>query len=68
MLGAVLNTESGGAPEIGVFRFILAVLVVMAALASVSTLFIHKFTRESGHLDIAKPAVTAAAATEAPNA
>ena len=68
MLGAVLNTESGGAPEIGVFRLILAVLVVMAALASVSTLFIHKFTRELGHLDIAKPAVTAAAATEAPSA
>ncbi len=42
ILGALLNTDSG-TPETGVFRLIFAVLVVIAALAAVSSLFIHRF-------------------------
>jgi hypothetical protein len=42
VLGAVL-TDDGGAPEVGLFRFIFLLLTVMAGLALVATLFIHRF-------------------------
>ncbi|MBI4571140.1 MAG: MFS transporter, partial [Chloroflexi bacterium] len=42
LLGAVLSSEGGG-PEVGLFRLIFVVLVAMAALACVTTLFIHRF-------------------------
>jgi MFS family permease len=41
ILGAVLSSDSGS--EVGLFRLIFAVLAGMAALASVTTLFIHRF-------------------------
>lgn len=46
ILGAVLNTDSG-APGIGLFRVIFAVLVIMSALALVSSLFIHRFPSDA---------------------
>jgi EmrB/QacA subfamily drug resistance transporter len=45
ILGAVLSSDSG-APGIGLFRLIFAVLTGAAALASLSTLFIHRFPPE----------------------
>ncbi len=45
VLGAVLSDE-GGAPEIGMFRLIFAVLLVMASLALLATFLIHRFVRE----------------------
>jgi MFS family permease len=45
VLGAVLNTGSG-TPEVGVFRLVFAVLVVMAVLAFACSLFIHRFPAE----------------------
>jgi MFS family permease len=45
VLGAVL-TDDGGSTEIGLFRVIFALLVVMAGIACVSTLFIHRYVAE----------------------
>ena len=45
ILGAVLSSDAG-APEIGLFRLIFVVLTVAAALACLSTLFIHRFPPE----------------------
>lgn len=42
LLGAILSSNEA-APEIGVFRLIFGVLVVMSLLAAVTTLFIHRF-------------------------
>jgi len=57
VLGAVLNTESG-APEVGLFRLIFAVLVVMAVLAAASALFIHRFPSDTRVLAPAPPIAT----------
>ena len=46
ILGGVLNRDSG-VPDIGLFRFIFLVLVAMAALASVTTLFIHRYASDA---------------------
>ena len=43
VLGAVLS-EGSGPPDVDLFRLMYVVLVAMAALAMVSTLFIHRFT------------------------
>ena len=45
ILGAVLSTDTG-APAIGLFRLIFALLTAAAALACLSTLFIHRFPPE----------------------
>jgi MFS family permease len=42
VLGAVL-TDDGGAPEVGLFRFIFLLLTVMAGVALAASLFIHRF-------------------------
>jgi MFS family permease len=42
ILGAVLNTDSG-APDIAVFQLVFVVLLVVAVLAFISSLFIHRF-------------------------
>jgi sugar phosphate permease len=42
LLGAILNTDSD-LPEVGLFRMIFAVLVVMSAAAALSALFVHRF-------------------------
>ena len=42
VLGGVLSNEVG-ASEIGLFRAIFVVIVVMAGLAVLTTLFIHRF-------------------------
>lgn len=58
ILGGVLN-RSSGAPDIDLFRFIFYVLVVMAALASATTLFIHRYvsdTREAAPAEREAPA------------
>ena len=44
--GAVLSGDAG-APETGLFRLIFALLTAAAALACLSTLFIHRFPPES---------------------
>ena len=64
VLGAVLNTE-GVAPEIGVFRLVFAVLFVMAVLAFISSLFIHRFPAERRRSTGAPP-VPATAGASAP--
>ncbi|MGB2696157.1 MAG: hypothetical protein WBD55_13355, partial [Dehalococcoidia bacterium] len=46
VLGAVLSTD-GGAPDVAMFRLIYIVLLVMAALAAATTLFIHRFPAET---------------------
>jgi EmrB/QacA subfamily drug resistance transporter len=45
VLGAVLNTDAA-APDVGVFRVIFAVIVVMALAALVCSLFVHRFPDE----------------------
>ncbi len=45
VLGAALSADAG-APEVGMFRLIYAVLLAMAALAAATTVFIHRFPRE----------------------
>ena len=45
VLGAVLSSDAG-APGIGLFRLIFAVLTGAAALACLSTVFIHRFPPE----------------------
>jgi len=45
ILGAVLSSDAG-VPEIGLFRLIFALLAAAAALACLSTLFIHRFPPE----------------------
>jgi EmrB/QacA subfamily drug resistance transporter len=45
LLGAILNTDSD-LPEIGLFRMIFAVLVVMSAAAALSALFVHRFATQ----------------------
>jgi EmrB/QacA subfamily drug resistance transporter len=45
LLGAILNTGSD-LPEIGLFRMIFAVLVVMSAAAALSALFVHRFATQ----------------------
>jgi MFS family permease len=45
VLGAVLNSQDG-APDVDVFQFMFAVLLVMAVLSSLSSLFIHRFSPE----------------------
>ncbi|HET9476424.1 MAG TPA: MFS transporter [Dehalococcoidia bacterium] len=42
LLGAILSTDEA-TPEIGVFRLIFGVLVVMSVMAAATTLFIHRF-------------------------
>jgi EmrB/QacA subfamily drug resistance transporter len=42
LLGAILTTESG-LPEIGLFRLIFAVLVVMSVLAALCAVLVHRF-------------------------
>jgi len=46
VLGAVLTT-TGDAPDVGLFRFIFAVLIGMSALATVAAFFIHRFPPEA---------------------
>jgi DHA2 family methylenomycin A resistance protein-like MFS transporter len=46
VLGAVLSSGSG-APGVETFRLMYAVLVVAAALAAASALFIHRFPAEA---------------------
>jgi DHA2 family methylenomycin A resistance protein-like MFS transporter len=46
VLGAVLSSDAG-APEIGLFRLIFALLTAAAAVACLSTLFIHRFPPET---------------------
>ncbi len=59
VLGAVLNTGSG-APGIGLFQLIFAVLLAMSVLAFASSLFIHRFPPEA-HVTERTSAVPAAA-------
>jgi len=54
ILGAVLNTGSG-TPGISVFRFVLAVLTLIAALGALSALFIHRLPPEAGRLQTSRP-------------
>ena len=42
ILGSVLNTNEA-APEVGLFRLIFAVLVVVAVLGALSSLLVHRF-------------------------
>ena len=70
ILGAVLNSDSG-TPEIGLFRVIFGVLVVMAALSVVSALFIHRFPAQTSHREAVREepvGASALAASEARNA
>jgi EmrB/QacA subfamily drug resistance transporter len=46
MLGAILS-DDGGAPEIGLFQLIFAVLAALAVAAFVAALFIHRFVSET---------------------
>ena len=46
LLGSFLSSN-GGAPGIDTFRLMFAVLAVMAALATLSSLFIHRFAAEA---------------------
>ncbi|MGB2694530.1 MAG: MFS transporter [Dehalococcoidia bacterium] len=56
VLGAVLSTD-GGAPDVGMFRLIYIVLLVMAALAAATTLLIHRFPAEAEEMISAPAAV-----------
>jgi EmrB/QacA subfamily drug resistance transporter len=58
VLGAVLNIESDS-PGIGVFQLVFAVLLVVAVLALISSLFIHRFPAERRRAPSAIPAVPA---------
>ena len=65
ILGALLTTDSG-TPEIGLFRIIFAVLAGMAALSTISSLFIHRFptdARGSGFAAVPATAPAVAAPT-----
>src|SRR2546422_355952 len=44
ILGSVLNTNEA-APDVGLFRLIFAVLVVVAVLGALSSLLVHRFPR-----------------------
>jgi EmrB/QacA subfamily drug resistance transporter len=55
VLGAVLNTDSV-APDIGVFRLIFGVLVVMALGSFACSLFVHRFPEERLSAPTATPA------------
>jgi EmrB/QacA subfamily drug resistance transporter len=48
VLGAVLDTDAA-APDVGVFRLIFAVLVVMAGGALACSFFVHRFPEERLH-------------------
>lgn len=50
ILGAVLSKDSG-TPDVWVFRAIFIVLIGIAALACVSTIFIHRFVKEQAEED-----------------
>jgi hypothetical protein len=66
MLGAILSSDAA-APEIGVFRLMFGVLLVMSALAALTTLFIHKFPSHAGPLDL-EPLPVGAVSAEVSNA
>lgn len=67
LLGAILST-GGAAPEIGVFRLIFGVLVVMSVLAGATTLFIHRFPPQEPPAETEPlPPVTEPAAAGATN-
>jgi MFS family permease len=68
LLGAILSTDEA-APEIGVFRLIFGVLVVMSVLAAATTLFIHRFPPHEPAIETEPlPFLTGAPVTEIPNA
>ncbi len=46
ILGAVLTTDAGSAPGIGLFQLIFGVLLAMSVLAFASSFFIHRFPSE----------------------
>jgi len=61
VLGAILNTNDA-APGIDLFRLIFAVLVVMAALAALSSLLVHRFPAQAQVREDTGPAVAVATA------
>jgi EmrB/QacA subfamily drug resistance transporter len=64
ILGAVLNTDDG-APEVGLFRIVFAVLAVMAALGVACALLVHRFPAEERPVPEAAPSVPGARAASA---
>jgi sugar phosphate permease len=68
LLGAILSSDEG-APEIGVFRVMFAVLLAMSVLAALTTLMIHRFPPQERTIEIEPlPFGAGQAATEASNA
>jgi DHA2 family methylenomycin A resistance protein-like MFS transporter len=49
VLGSVLSSNSGAAPDVGVFRLMFAIVAAMAVLAFTTTLFIER--HPSRHID-----------------
>ena len=66
MLGAILSSDAA-APEIGVFRLMFGVLLVMSVLAALTTLFIHKFPSHAGPVEM-EPLPVSAVSAEVSNA
>ncbi|HSP56283.1 MAG TPA: MFS transporter [Dehalococcoidia bacterium] len=68
LLGAILVSDKE-APEIGVFRLIFGILVVMSVLAALSSLLIHRFPPQDRVIEVeALPLAAGTATTEASNA
>ncbi len=67
MLGAILSSD-GAAPEIGVFKVIFAVLLVMSVLAALTTLMIHRFPPHERTIEVDPLPLGALPATEVSNA
>ncbi len=62
ILGAVLNKDAG-APGLGLFQLIFAVLLVMSLLAFASSFFVHRFASEA-HRPARTPGMPAELAAE----
>jgi len=60
LLGAILSSDDG-APEIGIFRLIFAVLAAISVMAALTTVFIHRFPPQDRPLDTEALPVSASA-------
>jgi MFS family permease len=67
LLGAILSSDDAAA-EMGVFRVIFAVLLVMSVLAALTTLMIHRFPPHERTIEVDPLPVGALPATEVSNA
>ena len=68
LLGAILSSDEA-APEIGVFRVIFAILLVMSVLAALTTLMIHRFPPHERTVEIEPfPVATGPVSTEVTSA